>query len=104
MADPAEQLQRIYVAGFEVESPERFPGAVRVAKGNCTALLRAKPGGLELIGEPGWRIGTAHGVLVEKDGKQFFQHKLEFVEATGERLAELRAFGDELGNLLTATS
>ena len=104
MPDPSEQLQNIYLAGFEVESPERFPGAVGVAKGNCAALLRVTPTGLQMIGAPGWRIGSGLGVLVEKNGKQFFQNKLELIEATAERLAEWRAFRFELENLLIPTA
>jgi hypothetical protein len=104
MPDPSEQLQKIYLAGFEVDSPERFPGAVSVMKENCMALLRVTPAGLQLIGEPGWRIGTALGVLVGRDGKQFFQNKLQLIEATAERLAELRAFRQELENLLAPTA
>jgi len=104
MPDPAEQLQRIYLAGFEVDSPERFPGAVSVMKGNCMALLQAPASGLQLIGEPGWRFGTRLGVLIARDGKQFFQNKLDLIEATAERLAELRAFRRELENLLAPTA
>jgi hypothetical protein len=104
MPDPAKQLQNIYLAGFEIESPERFPGTVAVVKGNCMALLKTTPAGLQLIGAPGWRLGAALGVLVEKDGKRFFQNKLQLVEATPERLAEWRAFSEELRNLLAPSA
>jgi hypothetical protein len=49
-------------------------------------------------------LGDALGVLVEKDGKNFFQNKLNVVEATPERLAELDAFRRELENLLAPTA
>ncbi len=101
MPDPAKQLQNIYLAGFEVESPEQFPGTVAVVKGNCMALLQATPAGLQMIGAPGWRLGAVLGVLVERGGKRFFQNKLQLVEATAERLAEWHAFGEELQNLLS---
>lgn len=104
MPDPARQLQNIYLAGFEIESPERFPGAIGVIKGNCMALLRTTSTGLQMIGTPGWRFGTVPGVLVEKDSKRFFQNKLQLVEATPERLAEWRAFGEELQNLLSPSA
>jgi hypothetical protein len=40
-------------------------------------------------------------VLVEKDGRQVFQAKEQMVEATPERLQELRAFRAELQELLS---
>jgi hypothetical protein len=104
MPDPAEQLQKIYLAGFELQSLERFPAAVGVVKGNCIILLQATPMGLQSIGQAGWRLGDALGVLVEKEGKRFFQNKLSIVEATPERLAELDAFRQELENLLAPTA
>jgi len=104
MSDPAEQLQRIYLAGFELQSLERFPAAIGVVKGDCMVLLQATPAGLQPIGQAGWRLGEALGVLVEKDGKRLFQNKLTVVEATPERLAELAAFRREIENLLAPTA
>jgi hypothetical protein len=104
MPDPAEQLQRIYLAGFEIQIFERYPNAVGVLKDGCIALLRSTPSGLEMIGAPGWRMGEVLGVLVEKDGKQVFQAKSELVEATPQRLEALRTFKEDLDQLLTATA
>lgn len=104
MPDPAEQLQRIYAAGFELETFQRYPGTVGVIRDSCVALLRATPGGLEMVGLPGWRMGEVMGVLVEKAGRQVFQAKSETVDATPERLQALRRFREELEQLLTATA
>ena len=82
MPDPAEQLQRIYLAGFELQTFDRYPNAIGVLRDGCIALLRATPAGLTMIGTPGWRMGEVLGVLVEKDGRQVFQAKSEVVEAT----------------------
>jgi hypothetical protein len=101
--DSAHQLQQIYLAGFEVETRERFPNAVVVIKGNCAALLQATPNGLAMIGTPGWRMGELMGVLTEVGGRKVFQSKSEIVEATAERLAELQAFREELQRHLTVT-
>ncbi len=100
--DSAEQLQRIYLAGFELQTFERFPKAIGVVKGNCVALVTATPAGLSLIGTPGWRMGEVLGVLVEKDGRKVFQAKSEEVDATPERLSELDRFRAELNDLLVA--
>ena len=104
MPDPAEQLQRIYLAGFELQTFERYANSVGLIRDGCIALLRATPVGLEMIGTPGWRMGEVLGVLVEKDGRQVFQAKSEVVEATPERLEALRRFGEDLQRLLTATA
>ena len=104
MPDPAEQLQRLYLAGFELQTFERYPNSVGVLREDCIALLRATPNGLEMIGTPGWRMGEVLGVLVEKDGRKVFQAKSETVEATSERLAALENFRRELEQTLMATA
>ena len=100
MPDPAEQLQRIYLAGFQLETFERFPRAIGVVRDNVIALLEATPEGLRMIGTPGWRMGEAMGVLIEMGGRQVFQHKSEVIEATPERLATVRRVREELDALL----
>jgi hypothetical protein len=58
MPDPAEQLQQIYVAGFELKVFDRFPKCVGVVRDNCIALLVPSVGGLQMLGTPGWQMGT----------------------------------------------
>jgi hypothetical protein len=101
--DSALQLQQIYLAGFEIETRERFPNAVVVVKGNCAALLQATPNGLTMIGTPGWRMGELMGVLTEVGGRKVFQSKSEIVEASSERLAELQGFREELQRHMAVT-
>jgi hypothetical protein len=98
--DPAQQLQRLYLAGFEIETFDRFPKCVGVVRNGCVAMLVPGKSGMQVLGTPGWRMGEAIGVLVEKEGRQVFQAKQEIVEATAERLEELRRFRSELEQLL----
>ena len=98
--DPASQLQRIYFAGFELQTFDRFPKCIGVVRDGCIALLVPGLDGLQILGTAGWRMGEAIGVLVEKDGLQLFQNKSEVVEATPERLELLRKFKEDLKNLL----
>ena len=98
--DPAEQLQRIYLAGFELQTFDRFPKCIGVVRDGCVALIVPGVEGLQMLGTPGWRMGEAIGVLVEKDGRRVFQYKQEIVEATPERLDLLRRFGEDLKQLL----
>ena len=100
MPDSAEQLQRIYLAGFELQTFERYPKCVGVIRDNCVALLVPGVDGLQILGTPGWRMGEAIGVLTEIQGQKVFQAKSEIVEATAERLAVLQRFREDLKQLL----
>jgi len=98
--DPAEQLQRIYLAGFELQTFDRFPKCVGVVRDKCIAMLVPGVDGFQILGTSGWRMGEAIGVLVEKNGRQVFQNKQEILEATPERLDMLRRFKEDLKALL----
>ena len=74
--DLAEQLQRIYLAGFELQTFDRFPKCIGVVRDNCIAMLVPGVDGFQILGTPGWRMGEAIGVLLEKNGRQIFQNKL----------------------------
>ncbi len=102
--DPAEQLQRLYVAGFELQTFERFPNAVGVIRGDCIVLMLPTPQGLQMIGTPGWKVGEVIGVLVEKDGRKVFQNKDQMVEATPERLAALDQFRSDIKQTISPTA
>jgi hypothetical protein len=99
--DPAEQLQRIYLAGFELQTFDRFPRAIGVMRDGCIALVEATPQGLRMIGTPGWKMGEVMGVLIEKDGRRVFQSKEQIEEATPERVEILQKFRAEIEQLLS---
>jgi hypothetical protein len=100
MADSAEQLQRLYVAGFELQTFERYPKCIGVVRENCVALLVPGVDGLQILGSVGWRMGEVMGVLTEKDGRKVFQSKNEIVEATAERMEMLRLFQKEISQVM----
>jgi hypothetical protein len=100
MPESAEQLQRIYLAGFELQTFERYPKCIGVIRDNCIALLVPGVDGLQVLGTPGWRMGEVMGVLTEKDGRQVFQAKSEIVEANAERRAALEKFRADLAEVL----
>jgi len=102
MADPAEQLQRLYLAGFELQTFDRYPKCVGVIRDDCVALLVPGVGGMQILGSPGWRMGEVMGVLTEVGGRKVFQAKAEIVEATAERLETLQRFGQDLDGILHA--
>jgi hypothetical protein len=100
MPDSTEQLQQLYLAGFELQTFERYPKCIGVMRDNCVALLVPGVDGLQVLGTPGWRMGEVMGVVTEREGRRVFQAKSEIVEATPERLAILERFRDDLAMLL----
>jgi hypothetical protein len=100
MPDSAEQLQQLYVAGFELQTFDRYPKCVGVVRDECVALLVPGVDGLQMMGTPGWRMGEVMGVLTSVDGCQVFQAKSEIVEATAERLAALQKFREDIAVVL----
>jgi len=101
--DSAEQLQRIYLAGFELQTFDRYPKCVGVIRGQCIALFVPGVDGLQMLGSPGWRMGEVMGVLTEVQGRTVFQAKAEIVDATPERLSALRQFREDLNQILKST-
>ena len=100
MPDSAEQLQQIYVAGFELQTFDRFPKCIGVVRDECVAMLVPGVEGLQILGTPGWRLGESIGVLTELAGKKVFQAKEQIVDATPERLEVLRRFSHDLSAIL----
>ncbi len=100
MPDSAEQLQRLYLAGFEVETFERFPKAIGVLREGCIAFLVPGPEGLQILGNVGWRMGESLGPLVERNGRKVFVHKEEIIEATDEMITTLDRFRADLKAML----
>jgi len=98
--DPAEQLQRIYLAGFELQTFDRYPKCIGVIRDNCIALLVPGVDGLQILGTPGWRMGEVMGVLTEREGRRVFQAKDSVVEATAEKLEMIEQFRMDLRDLL----
>jgi hypothetical protein len=98
--DSAEQLQRIYLAGFDLQTFDRYPKCVGAIRDNCIALLVPGVDGLQILGSPGWRMGEVIGVLTEVGGRKVFQSKSEIVEATEERLETLQHFRGDLIRLM----
>jgi hypothetical protein len=100
MPDPEHQLQRLYLAGFDLQTFERFPKAVGAMRDGCLAFLVPGLEGLQILGNVGWRMGESLGPLVERGGRKVFVHKQEIIEATPERIATLERFRHDLKAVL----
>lgn len=94
--DSSEQLQKLYLAGFELQTFERFPGVIGLIRGECIVLAEPTPSGLRMIGTPGWRMGEVLGVLTEQKGRKVFQAKSEVIEATPDRVEALERFRGDI--------
>jgi hypothetical protein len=100
LMDSAEQLQQLYLAGFEFQTFDRFPKCIGVIRDSCIALLVPTPDGLQMLGTPGWRMGEVIGVLTEVSGRKVFQAKQQIIDATPARLELLRRFQMDIQRLL----
>ncbi len=100
MPDPAQQLQKLYLAGFELQTFDRFPKAIGVIREQCIVFLVPGPEGLQVLGNAGWRVGESLGPLVERGGKKVFIHKEQTLEATPERIATLERFRADVKAIL----
>jgi hypothetical protein len=88
------------MAGFELETFERFPRAIGVLRDGCVAFLVPGPDGLQILGNVGLRMGESLGPLVERNGRKVFVHKEQTVEASPELIAALERFKSDLGRIL----
>jgi hypothetical protein len=96
MADPAEILQQLYISGFELQTFEQFPRAIGVVRADCVALLVPGGQGLQVLGSPGWLIAGNLGVLTTVNGAKVFQYKSQIVEATPDRIRQVKEFEADL--------
>lgn len=96
-AEHIGRLERLHARGFEIVAFPMYASYVGLRKGICAALVEAlATGGFRLFGQATVLIGGNFSVRVTKDGREWFVWKQERLEATAERLAELKSFSDEL--------
>jgi hypothetical protein len=96
-------LERLRVAGFGLAAFPLYASYVAVTRGVCAALLAPLAGGgMQLYGEPCYLIAGQMGVRTRRGGRDCFVWKKEQVEATPERLAELRRFAEDVNTVLRA--
>lgn len=94
-------LERLSDAGFTLAAFPMYAQHVGVRKGNCAALLAPSGAGMKLYGEVCWLVNGNLSVRVRRNGGEWFVWKRQQVEATPERIKELREFRQTLENNLT---
>src|SRR5258708_29646894 len=96
-----EQLQRLQSYGVEVrQEGSRW----QVQRGSCVATLEQGPDSLEIIGEPGFRLGGEVAQLLDGGYQKFLQTPTRKVPATADHLREMHAFQETLTAALGAES
>ena len=100
MPDSSQQLQQLYIAGFDLQTFDRFPRAIGVLRDGCIAFLVPGADGLQILGNVGWRMGESLGPLVQRGDRRVFVHKDEVLEATPERLETLERVTTDLKAVL----
>src|ERR1700686_2431053 len=94
-------LQRLIAKEFAIVAFPLYANAVGVRKGSCAALLDPiANGGFRLFGEPCILLDGNLTVRIKEKGKAWFVWKKQRLEATAERLLELKSFVAQLNLLL----
>jgi hypothetical protein len=94
-------LERLAAKDFILVAFPLYANAVGVRKGSCAALLDPiANGGFRVFGEPCILMDGNLTVRITEKGKAWFVWKKQRLEATPERLSELKSFVAELMLLL----
>src|ERR1700686_1153891 len=90
-------LQRLIAKEFVLVAFPVYANAVGLRKGSCAALLDPiANGGFRVFGEPCILLDGNLTVRITEKGKAWFVWKKQRLEATPERLSELKSFVAEL--------
>ncbi len=96
-----QTLARLQQAGFFFISFPMYASYVGVRRGDCACLLAGEGGAtFRIFGEASWLLSGNLTVRVMRRERSCFVWKNQSLEATAERLAELRAFAASLHELL----
>jgi hypothetical protein len=94
-------LERLVAKEFILVAFPLYANAVGVRKGSCAALLDPiANGGFRVFGEPCFLLDGNLTVRIAEKGMAWFVWKKQRLEATAERLSELKSFVTELKLLL----
>ena len=94
-------LERLVSTEFILVAFPLYANAVGVRKGSCAALLDPiANGGFRVFGEPCVLLEGNLTVRITEKGKTWFVWKKQRLEATAERVLELKSFVAKLNLLL----
>lgn len=97
-------LERLRDSGYTLVAFPMYAQHVGVRRGDCAALLAPAGERMKIYGEACWLVNGNMSVRVRRPessgAREWFVWKKQQVEATGERLAELKSFRAELERAL----
>jgi hypothetical protein len=94
-------LKRLFAAGYRPIAIPPYESALCIHRGECAALLTPVEGaGLRLLSPPTFLVNGNLGVRIKRTGGDVFVWKHSEVEATPERLEELKKFASDLEEIL----
>jgi len=99
-AEQIAVLERLAAAGYEIVAFPMYASAVGVRRGECAALLERVEGGMRALGKACWLVEGNLSVRVRRDGREWFVWKKKQVEATEERVAEVKQFQEDVKRML----
>src|SRR3984893_16998052 len=94
-------FERLFGAGFRPIAMPPYENALCVRRGECAALLApVANAGLRLLAAPTYIVDGNLSVKLKRGKGEVFVWKKREIEATPERLKELKAFRHELTSIL----
>ena len=94
-------MGRLIEAGFRPIAIPPYENAFCMKKGNCVAALAPAPnGGLKLLAPASYLVDGNFSVKLKRREREVFVWKGKEIEATPERLNELKTFREELQQIL----
>jgi hypothetical protein len=98
-------MERLLEAGFRPIVIAPYENALCIRKGECAAVLApVQEGGLKLLAPPSYLVGGNFSVKLKRGAREMFVWKQQEVEATPEKLRELKKFQGELTEILELPS
>lgn len=97
-------MERLIEAGFRPIAIPPYENALCMKKGNCVAALAPVPnGGLKLLAPASYLVDGNFSVKLKHGAREVFVWKGKEIEATPEKLDELKVFREELQQILEST-
>jgi hypothetical protein len=95
-------MKRLFEAGFRPIAIPPYESALCLRRGECAAVLAPVEGaGFRILAPASFLVDGKFGVLLNRNGKEVFVFKQHELEATTERLRELKEFQEKLDEVLT---
>jgi hypothetical protein len=100
-AQQMKTVERLLAAGFRPVAIPPYESALCLRRGECAAVLTPVPnGGLRLLAPPSYIVAGNISVRLKRGKGEVFAWKKNEVDATAERLAELKTFRQDLTKIL----